>query len=139
MCKLAVAGVCGFEVDGIESQRTGPSFTVDTARELKRRGAGSVNWLIGSDNLYDLPLWHDLPGLLREVEFTVMARAGWTPDWNSLPAELRQLESRVATVPQIEISSTDIRRRVAAGLAIDFLTPPAVCEYIRDQGLYEQA
>jgi nicotinate-nucleotide adenylyltransferase len=136
MCRLAVAGSTAIEVDCLESERSAPSFTLDTARELKRRGWETVSWLIGSDNLPDLPLWHDLPSLLREVDFIVMTRPGWSPDWAALPPILRQLERRMVTVPQIDISSTDIRRRVAAGLPIDFMTPSAVSEYIRTQRLY---
>jgi nicotinate-nucleotide adenylyltransferase len=136
MCKLAAAGSAAIEVDCLESERSAPSFTIDTARELKRRGWETVSWLIGSDNLSGLPLWHDLPGLLREVDFVVMTRPGWSPDWAALPPALRQLEGRTVTVPQIDISSTNIRRRIAAGLPIDFMTPPAVCQYIRQQGLY---
>jgi nicotinate-nucleotide adenylyltransferase len=136
MCQLAAAGSPGIEVDCLESERSAPSFTIDTARELNRRGWERVSWLIGSDNLPDLPLWHDLPSLLREVDIVTMTRPGWSPDWAALPPALRQLESHMVSVPQIDISATDIRRRVAAGLSIDFMTPPAVCEYIRAQGLY---
>src|SRR5882724_7717930 len=136
MCQLAVHGSHLFEIDGIEMARPGPSYTIDTIREFRRKGMGAVDWLIGADMLMYLPNWREPLELLKEVRFIVMARPGSTIDWNALPAEYRHLEANVVTAPMIEISASDIRRRVAAGLGIDFLTPEPVCQYIRSRGLY---
>jgi nicotinate-nucleotide adenylyltransferase len=136
MCNLAAAGVNAIEVDGIELERTRPSFTIDTARQLRQRGWENVSWLIGADALESLPRWHELSALLREVNFIVMARPGWTIDWQNLPVSLRQLEDSTVQIPQIQISATQIRMRVRDQLPIAFMTPPAVCEYIREHGLY---
>jgi nicotinate-nucleotide adenylyltransferase len=136
MCRLAVGDNADFEVNDVELELDGPSYTIDTARELRRRGFGDVQWLIGADMLMYLPQWHRAEELIREVEFVIIARPGWELDWNVLPAEFRRLKDKVVPAPLIDISSTDIRRRVAASASIDYLTPAAVCEYIRDRGLY---
>ena len=136
MCRLAVWGDPMFEVDNIELGRKGPSYTIDTVKQLKDRGEKQIHWLIGADMLLYLPYWHQPRQLLAEVEFIVLARPGWTLDWGLLPAEFRYLEKNVVEAPMLAISSTDIRERVVAGRLIEYLTPPAVCRYVRDRGLY---
>ena len=83
MCRRAVAGIPGFVVDGRELERSGPSYTIDTARELRKEGWDEVVWLIGADMLNSLPTWHEPEALLREVRFVVMARPGTTFAWDS--------------------------------------------------------
>ena len=136
MCRLAVQGDEGFEVDDVEIAREGPSYTIDTARELCSRGWPEIHWLIGADMVSLLPKWHESDALLREVAFVVMARPGHPLDWASLPSAVQPLRSQVVIAPLIEISATDIRTRVAAGRSIDYLTPPSVCEYIAHHHLY---
>lgn len=139
MCRLAVetteaSGL--FEVNDLELGRRGPSYTIDTARELTRRGFDAVHWLIGGDTLPLLGSWHEPDALLREVHFVVVARPGWQIDWTAVPTDYLPLGQNVVTAPLIEISATDIRRRAAAGKSIDYLTPPAVVRYIRERGVY---
>jgi nicotinate-nucleotide adenylyltransferase len=136
MCHLAVAGCDGFEVNDLETKRTGPSYTIDTARELKRQGWDKVSWLIGADMVRNLPTWHEPVALMAEVQFIVLARPGWSFDWETLPPQFRILREHVVEAPLIEISATDIRRRVGAGLPIDFLTPDPVVRHIQAAGLY---
>ena len=136
MCRLAVEGSNLFEVDDLELHRKGPSYTIDTVRDLRRRGDPEVHWLIGADMLRILPLWHESEALLAETRFIIIARPGWSMDWNLLPLPFRSLQSQVVTAPLIEIGATDIRRRVAEGKSIDYLTPPAVCRYIANHGLH---
>jgi nicotinate-nucleotide adenylyltransferase len=136
MCRLSVHESKLFTIEDIELKRSGPSFTIDTAHELARRGWGKVHWLIGADMLNYLPKWHRASQLIREVEFVIIARPGMELDWKSLPAEFQHLKENVVTAPLVEISATDIRKRVSAGLTIDYLTPEPVCRYIRDRGLY---
>jgi nicotinate-nucleotide adenylyltransferase len=136
MCQLAVAGCDGFEVDPIETARPGVSYTIDTARELAARDGKRVNWLIGADMLRNLPTWREPAALLVEVEFTVMARPGWSFDFDALPEPFRRLRENVVETPLIDISATTIRRRIARGLPIDFLTPEPVVRYIAEHGLY---
>jgi nicotinate-nucleotide adenylyltransferase len=139
MCKLATEHVTGIQISDVELARSTPSFTIDTARQLRQLGWDKVSWLIGADAVAELPRWHDLPALLREVDFVVMGRPGQTVDWQALPAELRHLEESFVTVPQIEISATEIRRRVRNNQSIDFLTPAPVCAYIHERGLYRSS
>ena len=136
MCRLATENIAGFNVSDIEITLPTPSFTLQTVHELKRRGHTLIDWLIGGDMLIFLPRWRKPLDLLKEANFVVMARPGWNIDWSALPAEYRHLRDNVVETPQIDISASDIRRRVAAGLGIEFLTPPAVADYIRNRGLY---
>jgi len=136
MCRLAVAGAAGFEIDDREIHRGGPSYTIETVRQLKQSGWDEVIWLIGADLLAGLPTWHQPQALLAEARLFLMARPGWRFDWASLPPAFQILRQQVVQVPQIDISATEIRRRVAAGQPIDYLTPPGVCRYIQDHGLY---
>jgi len=136
MCGLAIADDRGFEVDDIELQRPGPSYTIDTVRQLTARGNGPIHWLIGADTVAQLPTWHEPAALLHEVNFLIMARPGWQIDWSSLPPAYQTLKANVVEVPQIDISATDIRARVGAGLPIDYLTPPKVICFIDEHALY---
>jgi nicotinate-nucleotide adenylyltransferase len=136
MCQLAVADDPFFEVEDLELRRTGPSYTIDTVRELRRRGWNRVAWLIGADMVAILPKWHEPLSLLREAELVIMARPGWAFDWQSLPEPFRGLRANVVEAPLVDISATAIRRRVAAGLSIRYLVPEPVAEYIVAQGLY---
>ena len=136
MCRLAVDGCDGFELNDLETQRTGPSYTIETVRALAGQGMGRVSWLIGADMLRNLPTWREPEALLEEASFVVMARPGWSVDWDRLPPPFRKLRDTVVETPLIDISATQVRRRVAAGLPIDFLTPEPGVRYIRDTGLY---
>jgi nicotinate-nucleotide adenylyltransferase len=141
MCRLALSARAGstgagFELDDREIKRSGPTYTIDTATQLKREGWTEVRWIIGADMVNFLPHWHKTDQLLEEVQFIVMARPGWTFDWDSLPKAVQRLRENIVEVPQIDISATEIRRRVKAGLPIDYLCPPEVCRYIEERGFY---
>jgi nicotinate-nucleotide adenylyltransferase len=140
MCRLAVEYDPLFTVDDLEIRRattgTIPSYTIDTARQLRQRGWKEINWLIGADMLNDLPNWHQPAALLQEVNFIVMARPGYEFDWAKLPPEFQVLRSNLIPAPQIDISATDIRRRISAGQSIHNLLPNAVENYIRQNRLY---
>ncbi len=136
MCRAAVAGDPLFAVDDIEATRPGPSYTLHTARALRAAGWPAVHWLIGADQVASLPHWHDPAALLAEVQFWVMARPGWSFDWEALPEPFRQLRDRVVTAPLVQVSSTDLRRRLAEGRSLRYLTPDAVVDFIHDRRLY---
>jgi nicotinate-nucleotide adenylyltransferase len=139
MCQLAAQIDPLFAVSDIELQRAEPSFTIETARTLKRNGWTEVHWLIGADAVQNLPRWHEAANLTAEVRFVVMARPGWDFAWDVLPETFRALRHNVVPAPLLQISATDVRRRVAAGQSIDFLTPPAVVRHIHQRGLYRPA
>jgi nicotinate-nucleotide adenylyltransferase len=139
MCRLAIAGDRLFDVSDIELQRTGPSFTVDTVQQLRSAGWSEVHWLIGADAVRGLPTWHKAAELMTNVQFEIMARPGWDFDWSTIPFEFHLLKRNVRSAPLIDISSTTVRDRVAAGKPIAYLTPLAVVEYIRLHNLYRRA
>lgn len=128
-----------FEVSDIETVAREPSYTLTTARQLRSQGFDKVNWLIGADQLNSLPSWHEPRALLEEVNFIVVARPGYELNWSALPEWMRHLQANVIEAPRLDISATEIRRRVAAGLPIDWLTPAPVVEYIRERGLYRSS
>ncbi len=137
MCRLAVEGNELFDVDDLELRRDGPSYTIDTIRALRHeRGWDEINWLIGADQVAALPRWREPAALLREVNFVVMFRPGWSFDWHTLPLEFRVLQNNVVEAPLLDISATDIRRRVRRGDPIDGLVPAAVADYIRSRNQY---
>lgn len=136
MCHLAAGLSDLFEVDDLETQRSGPSYTIDTARHLTANGLGPVHWLIGADTLPLLKTWHEPHSLLEEIEFVIVARPGWTIDWATLGSSYQKLRAAVVETPQFDISATDIRRRVQQRRSIEYLTPQPVVQHIRDRGLY---
>jgi len=136
LCELAIEGDPLFEVSDIELKRSGPSYTIDTIRELKAKGWPTIHWLIGADMVQILPKWREPEALLTEANLILLARPGWSFDWQNLPPIYRQLQTSVVQAPLIDISATDIRHRVRQGRPIDYLTPPAVVNYIRAQRLY---
>lgn len=137
MCQLAVQGVNGFVVDDREMRRGGASFTIDTIISLRKEGYTDLAWLIGADLVATLPTWRRINELVQHCRLVIVARPGWKFDWTSLPTNLgRLLQENVVTVPQMDISATEIRERIKMGLPIDFLTPSAVCRYIHENALY---
>ncbi|HUI11758.1 MAG TPA: nicotinate-nucleotide adenylyltransferase [Bacteroidota bacterium] len=123
-----------FEVLDIEIERGGVSYTVDTIRALEETHTHDEFYLlIGADNLLDFGAWREPSEILRRVVLVVMGRPGF-------PAAARepQLPERTirCRVPAIDISGTDIRRRVKEGLPISYLVPPAVARFIGRHRLY---
>ena len=137
MCRLAAATMPGFDVSDIETRRSGPSYTIDTVLELQSAGFGSpIHWLIGADMLMYLPKWHRVEDLLKQVHFVLIARPGWTIDFSKLPKTFHHLTAQIVPALSIDISATDIRRRVKNGEPIHDLVPPPVAEYIAAHRLY---
>jgi nicotinate-nucleotide adenylyltransferase len=133
MLSLALAGSAGFELDRSELDRPAPSYTVHTLEELARRASGSKPvLLLGADAALELSSWHQadrIPDLARVVVF---ARPGST-----VPAT--PLISQVIEVPALDISATEIRRRVSRGQPIRYWVPEPVREYIARHRLYLDA
>lgn len=130
MVEKAIAGEPRFRLERAELERTGPSYTVDTLRALRAREPGKrFALLVGADAARDLPKWREADVLPTLADLVVFARAG-TPA-PELPWPVRQV-----VVPAIEISATEIRRRVGEGRSIRYLVPDPVVEVIRAGGLY---
>jgi nicotinate-nucleotide adenylyltransferase len=144
MVKLAIAGEPGFEVSDVELRREGPSYTIDTVRsELDRLGADAeIFFLVGTDQALELDTWRRIDDLARLCTLVPVARPGFhLADLDrlarKLPAELAaRIKSAALDTAPMDVSSTDIRRRVREGQSIADLVPPAVARYIREHGLY---
>jgi nicotinate-nucleotide adenylyltransferase len=130
MLALALAGASGMSVERAELGRTGPSYTVDTLRELRGREPGvGLTQLLGADAAAELDAWHravEIPGLARVV---VLARPGSVLPRSPLIADAIE-------VPAIEISATAVRQRVREGRPIRYWVPDPVAEYISRHRLY---
>lgn len=125
----APAGDPRFVLDVREIERIGPSYTVDTLRSLTAEyPADQLFLLVGADAAAELPAWREAEAVRRLARLVVLMRPGTPPP--ARPAG-RRLE-----VPPVEVSGTDIRRRVRRGESIRGLVPPAVADYIAAHGLY---
>ena len=130
MLDLAVADAPGFAVERAELERPGPSYTVDTLRALRAREPGiQLTLLLGADAAAEIEAWHqpeEIPALATVVVF---ARAG-----TRVPPS--RLIARTIEVPAIEISATEVRRRVREGRSIRYWVPDPVAEYVTRHRLY---
>jgi nicotinate-nucleotide adenylyltransferase len=141
MLEQALAGSATDEIDTIDIDRTGPSYTADTLESLAERfSPARLFFLMGEDSLRDLPTWHDPERLLRFAELAVAARPGVDADLESVARQVPAVRRRVHLVPteEIPISSSEIRQRVRENRSILGLVPAAVEAYIRNHGLYIQ-
>jgi nicotinate-nucleotide adenylyltransferase len=146
MLEAALAGSARFEICELEVRKGGTSYSVDTVRTLRRLDPDCVfSFIIGSDTLPELHLWKEIGELLRLCRFVTIARPGYnvaemTSDSLKLDQQqTHELLSRVAHGHQVGISSSEIRRRVAEGLSINYLTPDAVVKHIMAGRLYRRA
>ncbi|HEX9989778.1 MAG TPA: nicotinate-nucleotide adenylyltransferase [Chloroflexia bacterium] len=142
MVELAIAGNPHFVLSSVDVVRPGHSYTVDTVAALRQEwsGPGVEMWfIVGADSLSTFPMWRDPSGILAHVRLAVVRRPGVQPDMPSLIVALPQLEKRLDWVdaPLIDISGTDIRRRVAADLSTRYRLPDAVRDYIEANRLYK--
>lgn len=137
MLELAVAGMPQFRVIRMELERSGPSYTVDTLAELKQDDRLRELFLIlGADSVTDFPTWR-APRRIAELATLVVVNRGRTPpDLNCLSEVKGALEPIVVSMPAIDLSATDIRRRVCERESIRFMTPRAVEVYIQEHRLY---
>lgn len=132
LLRLALAGKSWCEVDEQELRRAGVSYTVDTLRDYATRFPGvELFYLVGADNVPTLPQWRAAEELAQRAQFVVIPRPG-QPEM-PLPAPFRGTTLRGWP---LGVSSSDIRARLRAGLAIEHLVPAAVAEAIRNNQLY---
>ena len=129
MIRAAIAGEPRFCLDELELTRPAPSYSIETVEELKRREPDSdFIYLIGEDNVAQLPTWHRFAEMEKVVQFVVLDRSGLKTE-HRYPALRRHLD----------ISASDIRNRVASGRSIRYLVPPAVEAIIRERQLYRES
>ncbi|HEX7572245.1 MAG TPA: nicotinate-nucleotide adenylyltransferase [Bacteroidota bacterium] len=137
MLREAVKSNPFFQVSDMEIERGGVSYTVDTLRLMGEENATDEFFLlIGADNLAEFRSWKDPGEIVKRAKLVVMNRPGFAgaPADPSLPSDMIQ-----CPVPSIDISATEIRRRVQTGLTISYLVPPSVSRYIGRHRLYRQS
>ena len=126
-----------FRAMDIELERGGVSYSIDTVKELQELYPGrAFTYIVGADRLYDLNGWHRVEQLAELVSFIGLERPGHSVDPASLPSFISD-KLRIVRMPQIDISSTDIRGRRTAGRSIRFLVPDKVYSFIIRNHLYE--
>ncbi len=139
MVKLAIASNPHLRLSTADLDRDGPSHTADTLALLRAETGAELYFIIGEDSLLDLPRWHQPARILAQCRLVVMSRPGYPePDLRYLasisPPAVEQ--GIVLRAPQLEISSSELQQRVAAGLPIKYQLPEPVEEYIMAHGLY---
>jgi len=144
MIELAIAGHASFAASDCELKRPAPSYTLDTVRQFQRDyGPGTqIHWLIGADGVGDLVHWHKVQELIDECFLTTMRRPGFPrpdfdrfePRWGS--QRVAKLKQNIIETPLVNVSSTEVRKRLAAGEDVTEVLHPDVLRYIRVHKLY---
>jgi nicotinate-nucleotide adenylyltransferase len=138
LCRLAVEGEERLGVSLADADVPGPSFTVDTLRRLNERSPGDqLTFIVGGDMAHSLPNWREPEAILELAEVAVAEREGIRR--NDIIDRLAGLpvdRVRFFDMPRLDVSSSLVRRYVAAGRPIRHLVPEAVERYIADAGLY---
>jgi nicotinate-nucleotide adenylyltransferase len=142
LVELAVGDDPRFEASRVELDRGGPSYTVDTLRALHDSGAGNdLTFIVGGDAAHGLPSWRDPEAVLELARLAVAERDGVRRE--DLAARLAPLHdgSRVTffDMPRIDLSSSAVRRKAAAGRSLKYLVPDAVATEIEGGRLYRNA
>ena len=137
MVRLAIAGEPRFVLDRSELRRRGASFTLDTVREFVAAEPGAQAFLIlGQDQYSSLHTWRDWRELLALVTLAIANRPGAVLAVNT---QIARVEHQAVLLPMMDVSSTEVRRRVAAGESIAGLVPDTVASYIEQHRLYSAA
>ncbi len=153
MLDRAIENNAHFSLSRVDVDRAGPSYTVETLRLLRRQWEAealpgervAIYFVIGWDGLEYLLSWYDPAGILEQLDHLVAVKR---PRYNEDKAYLDAIEARlpglkqrllVVPAPQLDISSTDLRERVAQGRPIKYQLPESVEQYIVQYGLYRHA
>jgi nicotinate-nucleotide adenylyltransferase len=143
MTRLAIAGDPEFDLCTIEVERPGPSFTIDSVEALQDQYGPEVTLylIMAADSLAEIDTWREPDRLLERIEWIVGPRPGSElPQRQRLEERFGDRTRRIHLLdgPSLDVSSSAIRRRVAAGETIRYLVPRGVEELIRDRGLYRR-
>ncbi len=141
MCRLAFDGQPGLQVSLLEVRRPGPSYTVDTLRDIHDSDpAADLTLIVGADMARTLAQWHEPSQLLSLASVAVAERDGAAQ--REIAGELRDLPTAgrltFLDMPSVDVSSSIVRDRVARGEPIDGLVPADVAAYIAEHGLYRR-
>jgi nicotinate-nucleotide adenylyltransferase len=143
MLELSLAGHEQIKASRIEIDRGGVSYTLDTLQAVVQlHPSATLFFLMGADSLRDLPTWRE-PRRICELAIPAVVRRGGAaePDFSVVaplvsPERMAEIRAAQVEMPLIELSSTDLRQRMADGKSLRFRTPRAVEKYIETQGLY---
>jgi len=139
MVVLAAASNPAFETSRLEVERAGPSYSADTMEWFRELLGAQVRlyFITGADAMLDILNWHEPQRLGKVCEFVAVMRPGYDlgPLHEALGPELLA-RTHVLEAPGVEVSSTELRRRAAAGESLRYLTPPSVISYIEGRRLY---
>ena len=142
LCGLAAAAEPGLEVSRVEANRPGPSYTADTLRALRDESPeDDLTFIVGGDMAYALPEWREPAAVLALARLAVAEREGVRRADILERLDSAGLEGAADRIdffdmPRLDVSSSMLRRRVAAGRPIRHLVPPAVADRIASLGLY---
>ncbi len=142
MVEAAIADNPAFSLSRVDLERPGPHYTVDMLAMLRQMYAeAEFYFLMGSDSLAEFLTWRDPAGIVRQAYLAVMERPGWVADMAALERAIPGVRERLIWLdaPRLDLSASDLRRRVRMGLPIRYLVPPAVEAYIYTQCLYRDA
>jgi nicotinate-nucleotide adenylyltransferase len=141
MVEAAIAGNNAFSLSRVDLDRPGPHYTVDMLALLQQEYPGAVLYfLMGGDSLAQFLTWRDPAGIVQHAWLAVMGRSAHSPDLEELEGGVPGIRERIIwlDVPDLDIASTDLRRRVREGLPLRYLVPSQIEAYICAHHLYER-
>jgi nicotinate-nucleotide adenylyltransferase len=142
MVRLGIASNPHFEISTVDMDRPGPSYTVDTVSILQEQWGDDIElfFIMGLDSLAEMPTWHQPERLVQLCRLVAVTRPGVEVDLPALETAIPGLSSRLEIIdmPEVEISSSDLQRRLKEGLPIKYQVPEEVERYIREHRLYGQ-
>ena len=133
MVRLAISDNPSFEVSDFEIKKGGRSFSIETVRHFREvfKKKAKLYFIIGGDSLVTLPNWREIHELLKIVTFLAVNRPGYKKD--------RKAMKHIAVESELNISSSDLRKRVIQGKTIKYLVPDKVIRYIGQHKIYGKA
>ena len=144
MIKLAITGHENFEVSDFELNGAEPSYTIDTVRHFKKEfDNAEIYWLAGADNMEELSQWYKIGELIDECNLSLMYRAGCeVPEFKKFvdvwgAERVDKLSQNIIQTPLIDISSTEIRKRLAGAEDVSGMLCETVIDYIERKNLYK--
>jgi nicotinate-nucleotide adenylyltransferase len=142
MAQLACADNPHLVVSDLELRRPPPSYTIDTLRSFRDLlgSAAELYFILGADALASLGLWHRAREIVDLAQLAALTRPGATLDLDQLEREIPGMMARTTLIegPLLDISGTDLRRRLAEGRPVRYQLPEAVREYVQAHGLYRE-
>jgi len=136
MTVIATAANPRFEVSRVDIERDGPTYTIDTLRDLAAlQPEADLFFITGADAMAQILTWRDHDELFELAQFVACTRPGHDLD-ESMLADLPEGRVTVLEIPALAISSTDCRDRVSAGDPVWYLVPDGVVQYLAKHGLY---